>query len=57
MHEAFGWSLETFLAHGGYPGAAGLVDQLDDAGNTTTVALRTSGGAPVTQRCTNATPG
>jgi predicted AAA+ superfamily ATPase len=24
MHEAFGWSLDTFLFHGGYPGAAPL---------------------------------
>jgi hypothetical protein len=27
MREAFGWSLEQFLFHGGYPGAAPLVDE------------------------------
>lgn len=26
MHDAFGWDLERFLVFGGYPGAAGLVD-------------------------------
>ena len=26
MESAFGWDLETFLVHGGYPGAAALVD-------------------------------
>ncbi|MFH1474820.1 MAG: ATP-binding protein [Chloroflexota bacterium] len=26
MESAFGWDLETFLVHGGYPGAAVLVD-------------------------------
>jgi hypothetical protein len=26
MESAFGWDLETFLVHGGYPGAASLVD-------------------------------
>ena len=26
METAFGWDLETFLVHGGYPGAAALVD-------------------------------
>lgn len=29
MQEAFGWSLETFLAYGGYPGAVGLVEEPD----------------------------
>ena len=27
MREAFGWSLERFVYHGGYPGAAPLVDE------------------------------
>jgi predicted AAA+ superfamily ATPase len=26
MESAFGWDLETYLVHGGYPGAASLVD-------------------------------
>ena len=26
MESAFGWDLETFIVHGGYPGAASLVD-------------------------------
>ena len=29
MRTAFGWSLEQFLFHGAYPGAAALVDQPD----------------------------
>lgn len=29
MRAAFGWSLETFLFYGGYPGAAPLVDEPD----------------------------
>ncbi len=29
MHAAFGWSVETFLFHGGFPGAAPLVDHPD----------------------------
>jgi predicted AAA+ superfamily ATPase len=29
MESAFGWDLETFLVHGGYPGAATLVDDPD----------------------------
>lgn len=29
MRTAFGWSLEQFLFHGAYPGAASLVDQPD----------------------------
>jgi len=26
MHEAFGWDLDTYVFHGGYPGAAPLID-------------------------------
>ena len=26
MHEAFGWDVEQYVFHGGYPGAAGLID-------------------------------
>lgn len=29
MREAFGWSLDTFIYFGGYPGAAGLIGQED----------------------------
>lgn len=28
MHEAFGWSLEQYIYHGGYPGAAPLIGDL-----------------------------
>ncbi len=29
MRDAFGWSLDTYMFHGGYPGAAALVDEAD----------------------------
>lgn len=29
MREAFGWSVERFIFHGGYPGAAPLIDDYD----------------------------
>lgn len=29
MRDAFGWSVEQFILHGGYPGAAALVDDYD----------------------------